>query len=119
MTTRPIGRHAVADIVDAEPGILNDADAIVRIMLRAATAVGATALFDYSYQFDPQGVTAFVVLSESHLSVHTYPEFGVAMVDAFTCGKPDAFEAARIIAADIGGNATYQVMNRGVAEVEP
>ena len=55
-------------------------------MTKAAEAANATLLSISSKKFDPQGVTAVVLLSESHLSIHTWPEYGYAAIDAFTCG---------------------------------
>ena len=55
--------------------------------LRAAAArIGATVLSAHFHQFDPEGVSGVLVISESHLAVHTWPEHGYAAVDLFTCG---------------------------------
>ncbi len=52
----------------------------------AADCSGATVVQTISKKFDPQGVTAITLLSESHISIHTWPERGDAAVDVFTCG---------------------------------
>ena len=56
-------------------------------MVEAAEVCGATVLSVQSKQFEPQGATVLVMLSESHLSIHTYPERGFAALDCYTCGE--------------------------------
>ena len=63
----------------------------------AAEACGAHVLQTMSYQFSPQGVTAMCLLSESHISIHTWPEKGEAAVDVFTCGESEPKIACDII----------------------
>ena len=65
---------------------LNDEARIVHACLSAAHAADATTLNFQSHKFEPHGVTCLVLLSESHLSIHTWPEKGSAAVDIFTCG---------------------------------
>ena len=61
-------------------------------MLQAAEAAGATIVQSVFHRFSPHGVTGVVVVAESHLSIHTWPEYGYAAVDFFTCGdcRPEA-----------------------------
>ncbi len=67
-------------------------------MLDAAEETGATVIGEIFHQFSPQGVTGVVAIAESHLCIHTWPEYGYAAVDIFTCGEGfDPTEAARII----------------------
>lgn len=56
-------------------------------MIEAAEVCGATVLSVQAKQFEPQGATVLVLLSESHLSIHTYPEKGFAALDCYTCGE--------------------------------
>jgi S-adenosylmethionine decarboxylase len=67
--------------------LLNDADWLKDQLVEAAEATGATVLSVQSRQFEPQGATVLVLLSESHLSIHTYPEKGFAAIDCYTCGE--------------------------------
>ncbi len=69
--------------------ILNDIEALKSRMERAVRKVGATLLNLDAVQFSPNGITVVAVLAESHASIHTYPEQGVLMADAFTCGAID------------------------------
>lgn len=78
-------RHLTAT-VHGSFDTLNNGPRIVNACLAACEAAGATVLDYVWHQFDPHGVTCLVLLSESHLSIHTWPEKGSAAVDIFTCG---------------------------------
>ena len=67
--------------------LLNNAEWLQAQMVEAAEVCGATVLSVQSKQFEPQGATVLVMLSESHLSIHTYPERGFAALDCYTCGE--------------------------------
>ena len=81
------GRHVAVDTWGVPFNLLNDADWLQAQMVEAAEASGATVLSVQSKQFEPQGATVLVLLSESHLSIHTYPEKGFAAIDCYTCGE--------------------------------
>ena len=81
-----IGCHCIAELSGGSFSLLNDEAFIRQVLTEAADASGAYLLSINSHQFDPQGVTAVALLSESHISIHTWPEHGYAAVDAFTCG---------------------------------
>lgn len=82
-----IGRHCVAELGGGKYNLLNDEEYICHALKEAATESGATFLGVTSHKFEPQGVTAVALLSESHISIHTWPEHGYAAIDAFTCGS--------------------------------
>jgi len=65
---------------------LNDEHFLIDLLENAAVASGATVVQTIFKKFDPQGVTVLTLLSESHISIHTWPEDGNAAVDIFTCG---------------------------------
>ena len=69
-----------------DTAVLNDVAAIEEAMGRAAVAAGAAVVASVFRPFEPTGVTGVVVLEESHLSVHTWPDDGYAAVDFYTCG---------------------------------
>lgn len=81
------GRHVAVDTWGVDFDLLNDAAWLEQQLVEAAEACGATVLNVQSKQFDPQGATVLVLLSESHLSIHTYPERGFAAIDCYTCGE--------------------------------
>ena len=83
----PLGRHLLADLHGIAADLLTQPQAIEQILLRAAQAAGATPIFSKFHQFgDGQGVTGVLLLRESHISIHTWPEHGFAAVDVFMCG---------------------------------
>ncbi len=81
------GRHVAVDAWGVDFDLLNNAEALQTHLVDAAEACGATVLSVQSKQFEPQGATVLVLLSESHLSIHTYPEKGFAAIDCYTCGE--------------------------------
>lgn len=83
----PTGRHAIADFSGVEASRLNSPKFLKDALVGAIDASGATLLNVITESFSPQGVTVVAVLAESHATIHTYPECGVAMVDAFSCGE--------------------------------
>jgi len=80
------GRHLLLEMWDCNREILEDAEKITQIMCDAAGDAGATVIKSIHHEFDPPGITAVAILSESHISVHTWPIEGYVAVDIFTCG---------------------------------
>jgi len=89
VTLRSVGSHVLADISGSTSPLLNDGQALLDLLCRASEQAGATVLTAHHHAFEPQGVTAIVVLAESHVSIHTWPEWGGATLDAYTCGAAD------------------------------
>lgn len=83
---RALGRHVLAEYYDCSAEVLNSIKNIEDIMVNAALEAGAEIREVVFHQFSPQGVSGVVVISESHLAIHTWPELGYAAVDIFTCG---------------------------------
>ncbi|WP_019533454.1 adenosylmethionine decarboxylase [Paenibacillus ginsengihumi] len=81
------GRHVAVDAWGVDFELLNNAEWLQAQMVEAAEVCGATVLSVQAKQFEPQGATVLVMLSESHLSIHTYPEKGFAALDCYTCGE--------------------------------
>lgn len=79
------GTHLIADLYGCEIPDLY-IDTIERIVRKAAFAANATVLSVHTHTFDPCGMSSVAILSESHLSVHTWPERGFVAADIFTCG---------------------------------
>ena len=86
-----LGRHLLVEYRGCAGNILNDYDKIESMLQRAAIAAGATLVGKVFHQFTPIGVSGVVVVQESHISIHTWPEEGYAAVDFYTCGdcKPE------------------------------
>ena len=82
-----LGNHILVEFMRCEPNIMNDVSAIERDMVEAAKKAGATVINSTFHHFSPYGVSGVVVIEESHLAIHTWPEYGYAAVDIFTCGE--------------------------------
>jgi S-adenosylmethionine decarboxylase proenzyme len=76
----------LAELFECDREVLNDRTVIKRSMEHAATESGATVIDTIIHTFSPHGISGVVVIAESHLAVHTWPEYGYAAVDVFTCG---------------------------------
>ena len=83
---KELGRHILAEIYGCDPQILNNKEFIEKIMVESALKAGAEVREVAFHKFSPQGVSGVVIISESHLTIHTWPELGYAAVDVFTCG---------------------------------
>ncbi|CAJ0775490.1 adenosylmethionine decarboxylase [Ralstonia holmesii] len=91
-----VGEHLLLDLYGVVPALLRDASALEAALRDAADALGATILHAHLHRFDSVrtglsageqgGVTGVLLLAESHLSIHTWPEHGFAAIDAFMCG---------------------------------
>jgi S-adenosylmethionine decarboxylase len=87
MGMQSLGRHLLCEYHGCDRELLNRPDAIRDLLLVAVQRAGATPIHDFAHSFTPHGVTAIVVIAESHFAVHTWPEYGFAAVDLFTCGE--------------------------------
>ena len=80
------GRHFIANYMGCNWQALNDLAGLTAAMERGVRASGATLLKSVDHVFSPAGFTILMLLSESHASIHTYPEQRSCFVDLFTCG---------------------------------
>lgn len=81
-----MGKHYLLNLFGCSFGHLNDEHFLMDLLENAAAASGATVCQTIFKKFDPQGVTVLCLLSESHISIHTWPEEGKAACDVYTCG---------------------------------
>ena len=92
-----LGRHLVADFHGCSAD-LNDPEFVMDALERACKAAKATIVERSGHHFSPYGVTAVLIIAESHVAVHTWPEYGYAAVDIFTCGESvDTYKAFEIV----------------------
>ncbi len=83
----------------------NDRKVVEQIMVDAALLTGAEVREVAFHKFSPQGVSGVVVISESHLAIHTWPELGYAAIDVFTCGDHvDPWKAGRLLGRGVSGH---------------
>ena len=78
--------HYLLEFYGINSDDLNNLELIEERMLTSLSGSGATYINHSFHKFSPQGVSGVVVIAESHLSIHTWPEFGYAALDVFTCG---------------------------------
>lgn len=111
----PLGRQALAELYDCPGTVLADLAAIERHMNDAAIAAGATVVESTFHHFNPHGVSGVVIIAESHLAIHTWPEHGYAALDVFTCGDAvDPQRAVEYLYASLGaGRMDLTVVRRG------
>lgn len=110
-----LGHHYIAELWDCPHDLLNDRARLESLTLEAARAARVTVINQQFHAFSPQGVTGILLLAESHLSIHTWPELGYAAVDLFTCGDElAAREAVLELASRIrAGRLDLQIIGRG------
>ena len=89
--SKTLGNHILIEFMNCDPEILNDVAKIEKNMVDAASKAGATVINSTFHHFSPYGVSGVVVIQESHLAIHTWPEWGYSAVDLFTCGEIDAW----------------------------
>ncbi|GAB2569913.1 adenosylmethionine decarboxylase [Gracilibacillus alcaliphilus] len=82
-----LGRHVIADLWECNVDILNDLEQLEKIFVNAALHAGAEVREVAFHQFAPLGVSGVVIISESHVTVHSFPEHGYASIDVYTCGN--------------------------------
>lgn len=83
---RALGKHLLVELYGCNPELLKKVNAVREILVMAAKACKATVVDVAFHEFKPFGVSGVVVIAESHLSIHTWPEYQYAAVDIFTCG---------------------------------
>jgi len=108
------GKHIIIEC-KGQHAFLNE-NALEEILSSAARVSGATVLSSHFHRFGPQmGVTGVLVLAESHITVHTWPEHGYAAFDVFMCGSCDAEKAAEVIVSAASAETIEtNVLNRGI-----
>ena len=111
-----LGRHLIAEYADCTGGRLDDLEFIERSLLEAVRRSGATIVNSVFHRYAPQGVSGVVVIAESHMSIHTWPEYDYAAVDFFTCGQSvDPYLANEYLRKALGSaKATVTEMPRGI-----
>jgi S-adenosylmethionine decarboxylase len=111
-----LGRHLLLELFDCDPDAINNLEAVKGAMVEAARRAQATIVDVVFHEFNPFGISGVVVIAESHLSIHTWPEYRYAAVDIFSCGdvlQPDV--AASYLVEQFAAERTSAVeMQRGL-----
>ncbi len=116
MTT--FGRHYLVDLHGCDPRIITKVGPTRERLLQAAHECGATVVSDSFHQYQPHGVSGIILIAESHLSIHTWPEEAFAALDIFTCGDEMRPQVAIDSIRESFGAATVKsiVVTRGGLE---
>ena len=116
-----VGTHCLVELYDCPRELLDDEE-FVKSALREAVDQGlATLLHEVSHHFHPQGVTALGLIAESHVAIHTWPEYGYAAADVFTCGQRAKAEQACLYLVRVfqAGRHSFRKLTRGVHTAAP
>jgi S-adenosylmethionine decarboxylase len=110
-----LGHQIMAEYHQCPAALLAEPAAIERVMRGAAEACGATIVNSVFHHFNPHGVSGAVIIAESHLAIHTWPEYGYAAVDVFTCGDTiSPTEAVAYLAEHLGAKQhSFTEVRRG------
>jgi len=115
-----VGAHVLADFWGCQAEKLDDANLLMQALRDAAEKANMTILGEEEHKFEPQGFTGMLLLAESHISIHTYPEQGYAAVDVFTCGGGLTGQAIDHLKEVLNPERVNEVViQRGVPEREP
>jgi S-adenosylmethionine decarboxylase len=116
---RPAGTHLLADFYGVDARRLMSCSEIDALLRAGAIAAGATVLHSHFHSFgDAMGITGVVLLAESHISIHTWPEVGFAAADIFMCGDAQPRLALDVIASALGpASSIVQTIARGGAAI--
>ncbi|ADC89312.1 S-adenosylmethionine decarboxylase proenzyme [Thermocrinis albus DSM 14484] len=115
---KALGLHIIADLHGVNPELIDRVEDIRHLLETAVKVAGLTKISSHYYQFQPHGATGVVLLAESHISIHTWPEHGLATVDVYTCGDPaKAYKAMDYIISHLEpSRVDKQVHERGIVE---
>ena len=115
-----LGQHVLAEFFECDSNVLNNIDKVEKHMVDAALECGATIVQKCFHMFNPYGVSGVVIISESHLAIHTWPELGYAAVDLFTCGEQcDPKVSYEFLKRKFNSTgAKYTQLNRGLMDAD-
>lgn len=110
-----LGHHYIAELWDCPYDLLDDPTRLQDLAFAAAESAQVSVLSGQFHHFKPQGVTGILLLSESHISLHTWPEHGYCALDFFTCGDADpARDSLLELAGRMGaGRVELKIVERG------
>lgn len=117
---KALGRHVLAEYFNCDKELLNDPQKLEQFMQEAAKKANATVISSSFRTFEPFGVSGVVIVAESHLAIHTWPEYGFAAVDFFTCGDTsNPWKAHEFLKSVLKPSHTEEKeVLRGVLEIE-
>jgi S-adenosylmethionine decarboxylase len=119
VTTRAgaVGVHILADLYGVDSSTLCDGVALERLLCQAARDAGAQVLNCHFHSFgEGGGITGVVLLAESHISIHTWPEVQLAALDIFMCGSTDGKRALNVVIGELApADSRIKMVERGLS----
>jgi S-adenosylmethionine decarboxylase len=111
-----LGRHVIAELDGCDAAVISEPELVRKHLVDAARRAGATVISEQTFEFKNGGVSGFVLLAESHISIHTRPEHDYAAIDIYTCGDHTMPDKGAIHLADVLGATQIRMtsMARGV-----
>lgn len=118
---KALGFQIILELYGCRYELLDDDKYIGEALTEAARVSGANIISTRFHKFSPHGVSGIVVISESHLTIHTWPEYGYAAIDVFTCGDGLNRDAAISCITEFfkPGHFTVMEMKRGILNLPP
>lgn len=115
------GQHFVIDAFQCDANLLNQADLLQELLTKAVEDLGMEILSTYFHTFSPQGVTGVIVISTSHISIHTWPEHGYAALDLYTCGDQKLWPILKELLEKIKATRAivYEISRGAAAKCSP
>lgn len=113
-----IGCHILTELSSCNPETLGNVKKVRELMMQAALEANAEIRETAFHQFSPCGVSGVVVIAESHLSIHTWPEYGYAAIDIYTCGQTTSpLKACQYLAEKFSAGKIFMTkMERGILD---
>ncbi len=113
-----VGHHYIVEASGCDPAVIGSVEKVQAILVKAAEMAGAQVWSISFSKFPPSGVSGVVVISESHISTHTWPEKGYGALDIYTCGNNIDPEKAVVFAVESFGASTSHIteITRGIDE---
>ena len=117
-THASLGHHYIVEASECDPKIIGSVEKVQQILVKAAEIAGAQVWSISFSKFPPHGVSGTIVISESHISTHTWPEYGYVALDIYTCGDAIDPEKAVVYAVEAFGASTSHIteITRGLDE---
>jgi len=111
---KSLGKHIILELYGCPAELLSQPNEIQQVMESAAVAMNATIVKCTFHHFSPLGVSGVIIIMESHLTIHTWPEYGYAAVDIFTCGILDIEAGVKLLEQELkASKIEKQMIERG------
>lgn len=116
-----LGRQILVEFYDCDSDKINDVEYVETAFLEATRKSKATIISHNFHKFSPHGISGVVVIAESHVTIHSWPEYNYAAVDIFTCGDTiDPWVIQEFLKEAFDStNISSMEMKRGMFKVQP